>query len=158
MLLMSDWRVVTEAPTLMNDLLDSRFKPAQTLLLESRPDPRPAPGRPQGLVHWMDLSTDQTEITADVPHPELLFITDNFSRGWHVEALPDSAQNHYQVLPADYFLRAIPLGRGHHHFLLEYRPLAFEAGKWVSIVSCFLYVGVLLSLLKRHLHSAKVLL
>ena len=56
----------------------------------------------------------------------------------------------YQVLPADYCLRGIPLGRGHHEILLEYRPVAYVVGRWVSLASLFLYLaGVILWLVRR---------
>ncbi len=155
--LVSDWKLVPDSQKLLDSLFNPAFDPTKTLFLESPPDPLPSPGKPQGEVRWTDLSTDQMEITADIPRARLLFLTDNFSTGWHARAFPDSGQNHYQIMPADSFLRAVPLAAGHHHFLLEYRPLAFEAGKWVSIVSCFLYFVWLLQILKRRSSPLKAM-
>lgn len=71
-------------------------------------------------------------------------ITDNYSRGWHTVGLPGLDSYLPPIMPGDTFLTAVPLKAGKHHFLLEYKPLAFEAGKWVSIASLILYVGMLL--------------
>ncbi len=153
--LASEWKLVPDNQELLDSLFNPSFDPSRTLFLESPPDPLPSPGKPQGEVRWMDLSTDQMEITADIPRAQLLFLTDNFSPGWHARAFPDSSQESYHIMPADYFLRAIPLAPGHHHFLVEYRPLAFEAGKWVSIVSCLLYFVWLFQIVKTPFQSLK---
>jgi hypothetical protein len=49
------------------------------------------------------------------------------------------------------------LKAGKHHFLLEYKPLAFEAGKWVSIASLILYVGMLLGWFWKGCFNKKVI-
>ena len=150
MKLMDDFQVISDGNQLLNGIFADSFDPSRKLLLESDPLPLPAPGKVQGTVTWKDLSTEKIEITADLPKAELLLVTDNYSKGWRARAFPDSTQSRYQIMPADYFLRAIPLSQGRHHFILEYRPAAFEVGKWVSIVSCILYVVLLLRGWRRH--------
>lgn len=144
MQLMNDFQVIPGSKQLLDEMFTDSFDASQRLFLESDPLPLPAPGKVEGTVVWKDLSTDQIEITADLPKAELLLVTDNYSQGWHAKALSDSIQDRYQVMPADYFLRAIPLSQGKHHFILEYRPEIFKIGKWVSIVSGILYVVMLL--------------
>ncbi|HJT23569.1 MAG TPA: hypothetical protein VJ873_03280 [bacterium] len=144
MLLVNDFRTIPDGHRLLDGMFNESFDPSRQLFLESNPLPPPMPGKPEGKVAWRDLSTDQVEITADLPKSELLLISDNYSEGWHARALPDSTQGRYQVMPADYFLKAIPLSQGKHHLVLEYRPTIFVIGKWVSIVSCILYVVLLL--------------
>jgi uncharacterized membrane protein YfhO len=90
------------------------------------------------------------DIEADLPQPAILLVTDAYSSGWRARPLAGGNQAHYQVLPADYVLRAIPLGRGHHHLRLEYLPSAFVAGKWISILAGLVY----LALAGRHLAGA----
>ena len=51
-------------------------------------------------------------------------------------------QPHYDVLPADYCLRGIPLAAGFHRILLEYRPRAFVIGKWTTLASLAIYLGL----------------
>jgi uncharacterized membrane protein YfhO len=47
----------------------------------------------------------------------------------------DTAQLQYEVLPADWSLRAVPLAVGKHKLRVEYVPAGFVPGKWVSLVS-----------------------
>ena len=72
-------------------------------------------------------------------------ITDAYSKDWRAHGLPGSDQTTYTVMPANYALRAVPLSKGHHRFRLEYLPRAFTIGKWISIVSLVVYLGMVLS-------------
>ena len=149
MQLVNDWEVIADGKKTLNAMMDPSFDPAQKVFLESPPDFVPGRGGSKGEVEWKDLSTDAIEIHARVTGPSLLLVTDNYSSGWKAESLPGSDQSEYRVMPGDYFLRVIPLETGSHHFILEYRPIAFEIGKWVSILSCILYFGVFLFCLRK---------
>ncbi len=46
----------------------------------------------------------------------------------------------YKVLPANWMLRAIPLSKGHHHFVMEYSPEEWRVGKVVSLVALPAYL------------------
>jgi hypothetical protein len=115
-------------------LMDSRFDPRQTVWLESDPGIESG-GASQGPVSVLDISSDKVEVRAELSHPALLLLTDNFSRGWKIEPIGTKAQSSYQVMPANGFQLAVPLGAGSHHFYLEYRPTAFVIGKWISILA-----------------------
>ena len=78
-------------------------------------------------------------------------ITDTFAKGWRVKPLQQSGQSHYEVLPANYCLRAIPLAAGHHRFRLEYSPLGFRIGKWISLGSLALYLSLVALAVKKRL-------
>lgn len=144
MSLISQWEVVDESQSL-DRLLGKDLDLRGTVLLPKEPGLPAAKGRAEGRVEWKDLSTDSIEIVAEVPKPEILLVTDNYAKGWKAMALADSTQQKYEVVPGDHFLRAIPLNKGRHHFLLAYRPLGFIAGKWVSILSCLLFGAMFLS-------------
>ena len=49
--------------------------------------------------------------------------------------LPDSVQQDYTVLPANYTLMAVPLAAGRHRLVLVYAPLAFRIGTWLSLLA-----------------------
>ncbi len=149
MQLVSYSEVIPDRQRILNAMFDPSFDPGRKVFLESDPNLLSSHERVEGKVEWTDLSTDKIEITAQTNRPTLLLITDNYSAGWKAKSLPGSDQSKYYVMPADYFLRAIPLTAGKHHFMLEYRPTAFEIGKWVSILSCILYFGVLLFCSKK---------
>ncbi len=62
-------------------------------------------------------------------------VTDSYSKYWHATPIEPGPQTSYAVMPADYTLRAIPLAAGRHHIMLEYAPIGYKIGKWISIVS-----------------------
>src|ERR1039457_3301383 len=101
------------------------------------------PATNAGTVSLLESSTDYLTLEADVQSPSILLVTDTYAKGWRARPLAGTVQSLYRVLPADYCLRAIPLAVGHHHLRLEYRPAGFVIGKWVSIVSLVVFVGLL---------------
>jgi hypothetical protein len=72
-----------------------------------------------------------------------LLITDEYAASWHAVSLPGSTQPHYDLLPANYVLRAVPLAAGHHLLRVEYRPVAFTIGKWLSLISMIAFLAAL---------------
>jgi len=150
MSLIYHWDIQSDSAAELKAITNENFNPAKNILLETIPSISPIPGDEKGGLRWTDHSTDEVEIQVKTVQPCILLVTDNYSPGWRAEAATDSDQKDYQVLPGDYFLRAIPLGAGYHHFVLKYRPISFEIGKWVSLLSCFLYIAILLYLLSRH--------
>ena len=150
MSLIYHWDIQSDSAAELKAITNENFNPAKNILLETIPSISPIPGDEKGGLRWTDHSTDEVEIQVKTVQPCILLVTDNYSPGWRAEAATDSDQKDYQVLPGDYFLRAIPLGAGYHHFVLKYRPISFEIGKWVSLLSCFLYIAILFYLLSRH--------
>ena len=128
---------------------DPHFDPLHTVLIESPIDPPPAGADNPGRVIVDDINSDTLDIEAWASSPCLLVITDSYSSGWHAEALPDSAQKKYQVIPADLTLRGVPLSAGHHHFRLIYRPMAFVIGKWTSLATILVYLALVAMLWLR---------
>lgn len=120
------------------------FDPSEKVILESQPDPMPSKRKPAetGKVLIVDSSTDHLTIQADIPSPAILLITDGYNEDWRAIALVGSAQTKYEVMPANYVLMAVPLSAGHHEFRLMYRPRAFVIGKWISISSLFVMLGI----------------
>ena len=140
-------RVISDRNTALDTIFDPKFDPAQEVVLETAPVPAPAGTAQPGSVRLVQETTDALVIEADLQAPAILMITDTYSDGWKARSLLPAAagggQTRYQVVPADYCLRGIPLGRGHHRILLEYRPVAYVVGKWVSLVSlCLYFAGV----------------
>ncbi len=121
------------------------FDPRVTVVLESPPVPLPAEHPAPGKATVKAETTDSLTVEADLPDAAVLVVTDTYSDGWKARSLllpgVGSAQTVYQVMPADYCVRAIPLAAGHHLLRLEYRPAAFLIGAWVSAVTVFLYTA-----------------
>lgn len=123
---------------------DASFDPRETVILETRPYPEPVMSEEKGTARVVDSSTDHLIVEASLPHPAILLITDAYSRGWRACALPGSSQKEYDIIPANYILRAIPMSQGYHRVRIEYLPLAFVTGKWVSLGAILAYVVLIL--------------
>ncbi len=138
--LMGQWEKASGPEVILPKLEDTKF-PYLTKALVEEDLGFPSSSQPiKGRALATELSTDQIEILADLESPALLVLGENYTEGWKAKALPDSGQKDYRVIPADYILRAVPLGAGRHHFLLEYRPTAYVVGLWISLLSIFLYL------------------
>jgi hypothetical protein len=140
LLLVDRFRVMTDFHEIFSTLTNADFKMKEEVILESQPNPAPQPAPEKGTVTLLESSTDFLKIQADVAAPALLLITDSYSRGWRALALPGSTQARYDVMPANYCLRAIPLAAGHHLMRVEYSPLGFRAGKAVSIAALAIFI------------------
>jgi hypothetical protein len=133
--LLQEYRVLSGRDAVFQVMASPSFDPRQQVILETEPSPAPTPFADKGMATVIDSSAGELTVEANLPHPAILLITDAYSNGWRARPLEGSAQHEYQVLPANYVLRAIPLSQGHHRIRLEYSPLAFRVGAWVSIVS-----------------------
>jgi len=149
LLLVSRCKVVPHRAELFTCLTNGTFDMRQEVLLETAPDPLPHLVADPGMVKLLDASTDQLTIEAEIKSPSILLITDSYAAGWRARPLAGSSQLRYDVLPANYCLRAIPLGAGRHRLCLEYSPMAFRIGKWVSLGLGFAFLVAALWLLAR---------
>jgi len=142
LLLADRFRVMTNYHEIFSTLTNASFKMEEEVILESQPSPRPQPAREKGAVKLLESSTDWLKIEADTGAPALLLITDSYARGWRALALPGSAQARYEVMPANYCLRAIPLAAGHHLLRVEYSPMGFRVGKAVSVAALAVFLAL----------------
>jgi hypothetical protein len=141
--LVQDWKHITDRKDIFSEMSKASFDPRKTVILEKQPYPEPARSESIGYSEIADSSTDHITIKATLPSPAILLITDAYNTGWHAKALPGSVQNAYNILPANYILTAIPLSAGDHLFRVEYLPLSFLIGKWISIISITIYFALL---------------
>jgi len=140
LLLVDRFRVMTNFHEIFSTLTNDSFQVDKEIILESQPEPAPQPAGEMGTVKLLESGTDFATIEADTKTPCLLLITDSYSRGWRALALPGSSQARYQILPANYCLRTIPLAAGHHLFRMEYSPLGFRIGKVVSMAAWVVFI------------------
>lgn len=138
--LLREWSVMTGRDSMFKALLDPKFDPRKKVLLEAPPIPAPEnSGAGMGTVSLLSASNGSLEVSAELPRAAILLITDLYAKGWRVLPFKGSAQSRYDLAPANYVLRAVPLSAGRHHFLVEYSPLSFRVGKWISTVGFFVY-------------------
>ena len=147
--LIQDFVILPQRDQIFTAMTRPGFDPRNKVILETPPVPAPVKSDDQGTASVIECSTDYLVLEADLPHPAILLITDAYSRGWRAVPLSGSVQSNYEVMPANYVLRAIPLASGQHRLRLEYSPLAFRIGKWISMVSVTVYLGVLAFFLWR---------
>ena len=142
--LIQDYVVIQDRDQIFDMMEDASFDPRKKVILEIQPLPEPVMSEEKGIATVVDSSTDHLTIEADLPNAAILLITDVYSKGWHARALPGSSQEIYDVMPANYILRAIPLSKGYHRMRVEYLPLAFEIGRWISVgavIVCIVLLG-----------------
>ena len=123
--LIQEYRAISGRDEILQAMDSPSFDPRQQVILETEPNLVPQPSTEKGTVTLIDSSANQLTVEADLPHPAILLITDAYSNGWRARPLDGSAQPTYDVLPANYVLRAIPLLQGHHHIRIEYRRSGF---------------------------------
>ncbi len=141
--LLNHWEVLPGPESVRGALFAPRFDFFNNVLLEQDPLLSGMPNEKSGKLIWNEIDSDRIECRVDNPSPSILLITDNYSEGWHARPLDGDGQKSYKVLPGDYFLQAVPLGAGSHHFLLEYKPEAFSLGLRITEISIFLYLVIL---------------
>ncbi len=146
--LISDWKCTGGGrDAVFAELEKPVFDPHKTAVLEGQlpasmgtPDGGAAP--PAGTVRISREGADFLEVEATLSRPAILLVSDLYTPNWHVRALPGSAQANYELIPADYILRAIPLPAGEHRLRMEYRPRAFVIGAWISAGSLLLFAAL----------------
>jgi len=87
--------------------------------------------------------------------PEFLLVTDNYSRLWRATPLSPGPQASYDVLPADWVLRAIPLQAGTHHIRLRYSPRSVPIGFAVTGLTVVGLVGAAFWTRRRHRFASR---
>jgi hypothetical protein len=119
------------------------FDPQRLVVLER--DPKLPTGKASGSpgsVRVTESSTDHLTIEADVKAASILVVTDNYTDGWRIAPLAGSASAAYEIIPANYALRGVPLAPGHHRFRMEYRPASFVVGVWLSLAGVAAWLAV----------------
>lgn len=148
-LLISDWRVMPNRDDVFAAISRNDFHPRNAVLLERQPAglPQRALSEPcstdmPGKVRLLRETTDMQEIEATLSKPAILVQTDLYTPNWRVRALPGSAQKSYELIPADYILRGVPLQAGVHRLRIEYVPERFQMAIWISLVSLLIFAAL----------------
>lgn len=141
--LISHYRVLQNRDAIFDAMRSDTFDPNREVILESEPEPKPSPNENSGAARIVASSTDWLTIEADVDQPSILLITDVYTPAWRAIPLPGSVQSKYELLPANYILRAVPLAAGHHRLRVEYAPREFTIGTWISVVAGILFLAAI---------------
>lgn len=149
-LLVSDYVVREDRDAIFKELGAEGFDFHKKVVLEEEPDPKPDPAGAPGTVKIVREGTDFLEIEADLPAPAILLVTDCWTPAWRAVAMRGSSQQRYDVIPADYTLRGIPLEAGRHVLRLEYTPWSYRAGAWGSLLAWAAWLGATAWALRNH--------
>jgi hypothetical protein len=132
--LIGHYDVQSERGAALRAMTQASFDPRHEVILEQEPNPKPA-AEVQGNARIVRQGTDFMEIEAELARPAILLITDAWTPAWRASALPGSSQASYELLPADYALRAVALERGKHRLRVAYAPPAYAIGAAVSALA-----------------------
>ena len=137
--LLQDYRVIQGRDAVFAAMNDPGFDPRKTVILEDVPDVAPDRRASPATVELVEASTDYLVVHARLKAAAILLVADGWSKDWRAEAANDGARQDYRVMPADYVLRAIPLRAGDHRIRMEYRPVSFLFGKWISLAAWLMF-------------------
>jgi hypothetical protein len=147
--LVGSYQIHRQRDEILHAMGEASFDPRKEVILEQAPDPAPVAADTQGRASVIREGTDFIEVDADVASPSILLVTDAWARGWQATPLQGSSQRRYQLMPADYALRAVALDRGKHRLRLEYAPLAFRVGAVVSAIAWAAWIAAAFLLWRR---------
>ena len=128
---------------------EASFDARKMVILERQPSPAPVAAERPGSARIVREGTDFLEVDAEITSPSILLVTDAWARGWRATPLEGSSQNRYELMPANYALRAVALGAGKHRLRLEYAPGGFAVGAVVSAMAWAAWVVAAVLLWRR---------
>jgi len=128
--------VAQDRDKILAALKDERFDYRKAVILEKNPGIPLSPQPIQYTVSTRLSSLNRYEIEVNVSAPGILLMTDAYATGWHASALPGSVQTNYDLQPADWMVRGIPLLKpGKHIIEIKYTPPGFIVGMSVSLAT-----------------------
>jgi hypothetical protein len=139
--------VMTGRDAIFQALASESFDPTKTVILEEAPEIGGPTGGEMVSGEWVieKEDTDEVVVSVETASPAVLLMTDPFSRGWRVRNLASGApQPRYELLPANYVLRGIPLEAGKHRLRIYYRPRTLTLGILISSMALVGCVGGLI--------------
>jgi hypothetical protein len=118
--LYNNWQVVTNDQTTLQQLVDPKFDPFQTVLIAneiSAPSTN-SPNVNPGAVQITSYKPKEIELVAKVETPSVLLLNDKFNSNWKV--LVDGKEK--PLLRANYIMRGVQLDKGEHKIEFRFQP------------------------------------
>ncbi len=115
------------------ELKDSEPK----VMLESDPFSLSHEHLTSSVENFLEVA-NSVSLNASTTHDGVLFVSQTYDRGW--KAYVDGIET--PIYRANYVFQAIPLEEGRHSIYLLYTPLSFTIGKWVSLATLGLLIGI----------------
>lgn len=147
------WRVMKGRDEIFEAIHESPYAILRETLLEQDPglgEPASSAQSP-GSARLIEKTPDSLTIETSVTAPAILVVSDAYSKGWRARALSPGPQSEYKIIPANYWMRGIPLKPGRHKIILEFIPRSFVTGAWLSAISLTLYLAAWWLIRRRRL-------
>jgi len=156
--LMGNWEVIAEKGAILKRMAEESFDFRQTVILEKSPgiSHQGSLGPEKSSCSIIDQSADHMTVLAKISRDAILLVTDSYSKGWRIVPLHTGGQRHYEILPGNYTLMAVPLKRGEHKIRLEYAPWGYRMGKWISVFFLSFYMMALIFLLQKRIRNTRI--
>jgi uncharacterized membrane protein YfhO len=108
---------------------------------------------PEYNINVLSSSATRWEIEVGTNAPGVLLMTDAYAKGWRARARPGSAQQTYDLQPADWAVRGIPLtAAGAHRIEITYTAPGFAAGLWITSLTLAALAALTLAAWRRRWH------
>ena len=129
------WVEFPDRDAIFRYMLRDEFDARRGVVVESNPGIPNGEARIEGAtVDVVGSGTDHLDVRATTPRDALLLVTNNYARGWRARD-KSSAGRGYEIILANWTQQAIPLRAGSHQLRIEYSPLEFRLGAWISAIS-----------------------
>ncbi|WP_161554842.1 class I SAM-dependent methyltransferase [Ereboglobus luteus] len=142
-LIVSKYKVLKERDLILSEMTKPGFNPKQEVILESEPNPVPDNENVAYTVRLLGVTSDSWTLEIICDKATLLLMTDAYAKGWKATTQPGSVQTNYDVMPANYAMRAIPLAQGRHVLKLEYKQPGLVTGVKISLATTLL-LGIII--------------
>jgi len=132
--------VLPERKQILVRLGDENFDPQQIILLESDIGllDYSFSSATKGRVSVVSFSPDRIDIKTESNGDVMLFLSEIYYPGWKVYV--DGIEG--KIYRANYIFRSVPLRAGKHSVSFVYDPLSFKIGKYISLFSLVLCLGL----------------
>jgi hypothetical protein len=93
------------------------------------------PASGEGTVTILEESPNRLLMSANRTADGWVVIRDSWYPGWQARVDDKPAQ----IMHADYLFKAVPVPAGNHEIELEYKPISFTIGLWVSVFAWVMF-------------------
>jgi len=122
-------------------LSDKNFNVFDTVVLEQEPKFKPK-SKGNYNIEILYFNENSIEFECNTTEPAIILYTDNYAQGWKAYNIDNPKQKH-EIICADYIYKAISIDKGRHKIRIEYKPISFFIGMWISIFSWIIFFTLL---------------
>jgi hypothetical protein len=142
-LVVGNYRVMKGRDEILKTLNQPNFDFRKEVILEQPPGFEISIQSPKYAVEVLSSKYDRWVIEVETDAPGVLMMTDSYAKGWRAQALAGSVQDHYELQPADWAVRGVPLTVvGKHLLEIKYTPPGFALGLWISSLTMLALAGL----------------